>query len=447
MRIVNTSEMIDKAKFNGFFKTIVAICMITTLCDGFDINIFGLIIPTLMKDWHIGPAHIGMLASWGMFGMIFGSMVFGPLADSIGKRRSILIGTAGYIIFTVACGFTYTTTAMAICRFIAGFCLAGIFPLAVAYTSEYSPKPIRSRLTVWVTSGMASGTVVAALVGIALIGPYGWRAMFYASGVMVILLIAQYFLPESISYLKRKGQNQQIAAILVRIDPEFKPSNEDEYQLEKKDPGKGTLSNLFTHGFAKNTILFWCMMAVSYVFIYGVLMWLPKLMTMKGFSITGSLFFTMTWNLGFLLGIPLYGYLQDKLGGKRTLQIGWIAEAILVSFIGFLNAPVALAIVLFLTGACQHGVSGVAGSYLAQSYPASFRATGTTWGYAMGRIGGTAGPMIGGFLLARNLPVTQNLMFFAMFPIIGVIFASFTTDFFRKQLAEQAAQTVGHAAR
>jgi len=439
MRIINTSEMIDKAKFNGFFKSIVAICMITTLCDGFDINIFGLIIPTLMKDWKIGPAQIGILASWGMFGMIFGSMVFGPLADAIGKRKSILLGTFGYVLFTCACGFTYTTTAMAIFRFIAGFCLAGIYPLAVAFTSEYSPKPIRSRLTVWVTSGMASGTVIAALVGIAIIGPYGWRSMFYASGLIVLLLIAQWFMPESIAFLKKKGQNDQIAKILVRIDPDFKPSSDDEYQLEKKAQTKGSFSNLFTGGFAKNTILFWFMMGASYIFIYGVLMWLPKLMTMKGFTLTGSLFFVMTWNLGFLLGIPVFGYLQDKLGGKRTLQIGWILEAILVCFIGLLNAPTALAIVLFLTGACQHGVSGVAGSYLAQSYPTSFRATGTTWGYAMGRIGGTAGPMIGGFLLARQLPVTQNLMFFAMFPIIGMIFASFTTDFFKVQKEQAAA--------
>jgi AAHS family benzoate transporter-like MFS transporter len=417
----------------------MAICFITTICDGFDINIFGLIIPTFMKEWHIGPAQVGLLGSWGMFGMIFGSMVFGPLADTIGKKHSILIGTAGYVIFTVACGFVHTISTFAVYRFLAGFCLAGIYPLAVAFTSEYSPKPIRSRLTVWVTSGMAVGTVIAALVGIAVIGPYGWRAMFYISGIMILLLIGQSYLPESISYLKRKGQNKEIGAILTRIDPEFKPSDQDEYQLAQKDTGKGTLGNLFTHGFAKNTILFWFMMATSYVFIYGVLMWLPKLMTLKGYSIKSSLFFTMTWNLGFLLGIPLYGYLSDKLGGKRTLQIGWIAEAILVSVIGFLNGWIALTVFLFLTGACQHGVSGAAGSYLAQSYPNSFRATGTTWGYAMGRIGGTAGPMIGGLLLARNLPVSSNLMFFAMFPIIGVIFVSFTTDFFKDKGAPLSA--------
>jgi len=427
--------MIDKAKFNGFFKNSVAICLITTICDGFDINIFGLIIPTLMKDWNIGPAQIGILGSWGMFGMIFGSLFFGPLADKIGKKLSIMIGTGIYVLFTVMCGFASTVQEFAIYRFIAGFALAGVFPLAVAFTSEFSPKPIRSRLTVWVTSGMAVGTVIAALVGMVVIAPYGWRAMFYFSAVMVLLLIAQYNLPESLSFLKQKGKNAEIGRILEKIEPTFKATAEDDYQLDAKDPGKGNVLSLFADGMGKNTILFWLIMVSNYIFIYGVLMWLPKLMTMLGWSLNASLFFTMTWNLGFVLGIPLSGYLQDTYGGKRTLQIGLVVLAALVSCIGFLPNPYMLAICLFLTGAAQHGLSGVVGSYIAQSYPPSFRGTGTTWGYGAGRIGGTAGPIIGGMLVAMNLSVGYNLMFFAMFPIFSAIVVSFTTDFFKKDIS------------
>jgi len=427
--------MIDNAKFNGFFKLVVAICLLTTISDGFDINIFGLIIPNLMKDWHLAPQNVGYLGSAGMFGMIFGSLVFGPLADSIGKKHSIIIGTTVYVIFTVACGFVHTLQQFAIFRFIAGFGLAGVFPLAVAFTSEFSPKPIRSRLTVWVTSGMAVGTVIAALIGLVVISPKNlasWHSMFYVSAFIFIVVLLQFGLPESVAYLKKKNKNEQIGRILERIDPSFKATAEDDYQLEAKDPGKGNLSSLFTNGYAKNTILFWLFMASSYIFIYGVLMWLPKLMTLKGYSVKGGLFFTMVWNLGFILGIPLFGYLSDKMGGKRTIQIGWVCLAILVTILGFSNGYMALTVILFLTGACQHGVSGAAGSYLAQSYPASFRATGTTWGYGLGRIGGTLGPIIGGYLLAKHWPVGYNLMFFAMFPLLAAIIASFTTDFFKK---------------
>nr|WP_320131303.1 MFS transporter [uncultured Holophaga sp.] len=409
--------------------------MATTICDGFDVNIFGLIIPSLMKDWQLQPAHVGLLASWGMFGMIFGSLAFGPLADAIGKKRAIMAGTATYVVLTVACGFVHSFTSFAVLRFLAGFALAGVFPLAGVIASEFSPKEIRSRVTVWSTSGMAIGTVIAAIIGIALIGPYGWRSMFYVSALGILLLVAQSFLPESLAFLKRTGRSAQLGRTLQQMDPAFTPQRDDDYVLTKKDPGKGSVANLFKDGFARNTILFWLMFLSSYIFIYGVLIWLPKLMIMKGFSIRGGLFFTMTWNLGFILGIPLFGWLQDRFGGKRTLQVCWVILAVLISILGFVSNPYLLTIVLFLTGACQHGCSGTLGSYVTQSYPASFRGTGATWAYGLGRIGGTIGPMIGGLLVARKLPVGLNMMFFGIFLIIGALLASFTTDFFSKKTA------------
>ena len=442
MREVLVNPLIDNAKFNRFFKGVLAICMLTTICDGFDVNLFSMVIPSLMKDWHLLPVATGTLASWGMFGMIFGSLFFGPFADAIGKKRAILIGTTGYVILTTACGFATNVSNFAVLRFFAGFCLAGVYPLAVAFTSEYSPKQIRSRLTVWTTSGMAIGPIIAGLIGIAIIVPLGWRWMFYVTGVMILLLIAQAFLPESVAFLKKTGQRERIANTLEKIEPTFKATAEDDYKLAATATGKGNLGNLFTGGYARNTIIFWCMMVCSYIFIYGVLMWLPKLMTLKGFSIKFGLFFTLVWNLGFILGIPLFGYLQDKFGGKRTLQVGWVVAAILVSCIGFQNDFYVLAVLIFLTGACQHGVSGVAGSYIAQSYPIHFRATGTTWGYGCGRIGGTLGPIIGGYLVAMKLPVGYNLMCFGSVIFVAAIIVSFSKDFSRQKTAVDQPQTV-----
>jgi AAHS family benzoate transporter-like MFS transporter len=440
MREVLVNPLIDNARFNRFFKGVLAICLVTTICDGFSINMFGLVIPSLMKEWHLPPMAAGTLASWGMFGMAFGSLAFGPLADAIGKKKAILIGTLGFVVFTASCGFVNTVSTFAVLRFLAGCCLGSVYPLAVAFTSEYSPKRIRSRVTVWTTSGMAIGTLLAALLGIAVIVPLGWRWMFYVTGVMILLLIAQAFLPESVAFLKKTGQKERIARTLEKMDPSFKATAEDDYKLVATTTGKGNLSNLFKDGYARNTILFWFVMAFSYIFIFGVMMWLPKLMTLKGFSIKFSLFFTLVWNLGFILGIPLFGYAQDKIGGKRTLQIGWVILAILTASIGFMNNYWVLTVLLFLTGACQHGASGVSGSYVAQSYPIHFRASGTTWGFGCGRIGGILGPMIGGYLLSMKLSAGVNLMFYGVVILLGAIVVSFTKDFFHQKPAAQPLQ-------
>ena len=434
MREVLVKSLIDNAKFNRFFKGVLAICTLTVICDGFNINMFGLVIPSLMKDWHLPPVAAGTLATWGMFGMAFGAFFFGPLADAIGKKKAIMIGTLGYVVFTFACGFATGFTIFAVLRCLAGVCLGSVYALCVAFTSEFSPKAIRSRVTVWTTSGMAIGTLFAASIAIVIVVPLGWRWMFYVTGVMIFLLIFQAFLPESIAHLKKAGRKEQIAKTLEKMDPTFKATAEDDYKLAATT-GKGSVSSLFTDGYARNTILFWIVMVFSYIFIFGIMMWLPRLMTLKGFSIKFSLFFTLVWNLGFVLGIPLFGYLQDKFGGKRTLQIGWVILAILTASIGFMNSYGVLTVLLFFTGACQHGLSGVSGSYVAQSYPIHFRATGTTWGFGCGRIGGMLGPMIGGYLLAMKLPAAYNLMFYGCIIFVAAIIVSFTKDFFHQKPA------------
>jgi AAHS family benzoate transporter-like MFS transporter len=195
MRQVIVNKVIGESKYNSFFNYIFIITLLTTISEGFDINVFGLVVPSLAKDWGLTPIQTGFLGSAGLAGMIIGSLLMGPLADKIGKAKALMIATGIYCVFTIAVGFAVNYNNFALFRFIAGIGLAGAFPVAVAFVSEYSPVKIRSRLTVWVTSGMAFGTVVAVLTGLALLAPYGWRSMFYVAAVPLVFIIFQAFLP------------------------------------------------------------------------------------------------------------------------------------------------------------------------------------------------------------------------------------------------------------
>ena len=431
MRQVFVNQIIGEGKFNKYFRFVFTVCLLTAIADGFDINVFGLVVPSLSKDWHLTPVMIGMLGSIGLTGMIFGSLVLGPIADKFGKAKALMLATFVYGVFTVGVGFSQTYTQFAVCRFIAGVGLAGAFPVVVAYVSEYSPKAIRSRLTVWTTSGMAVGTVIAALLATEILPTYGWRGMFFLAAIPLLLLIFQYRMPESMAYYIYKGQNDKIAKVLVAANPAFNPHKDDSYQLDNSNRGKVSLASLFSNGLAKNTIIFWIMMFFNYIFIYGVLTWLTQLLKLQGWSIGWSLFFTLIWNLGFVLGIPLCGWLQDKFGGKRTLSIGLLVLSALVfiaSAVGGNKDALTLGIVLFLNGAAQHGLSGVAGSYIAQSYPIAFRGTGTGMGYGVGRIGGAVGPMVAAVLLTYGFSGSMTLRVFACIPIISAIAISLSTD-------------------
>jgi len=430
MRSVIVNQIIGDGRFNRFFNYIFIIAMLTTITEGFDINVFGLIIPSLIEDWHLTEPQVGMLGSFGMAGMIFGSLLLGPLADKIGKAKGLMVATAIYCIFTFSVGFSTGYNYFAIFRFIAGVGLAGAFPIAVAYISEYSPRKIRGRLTVWVTCGMALGTVVAVLVSLWLLPAYGWRMMFYVTAIPLLLLIFQYFLPESMSFLIKKGQNDMIAKILSKANSDFTPSKDDQYQYDAFHAGKVSLASLFRSGLGKNTIIFWAMMFFNYIYIYAVTTWITHLMKIQGYSLTLSLTFSLLYNAGFILGIPVCGGLQDMLGGKKVLSFGLIIMAIITLIDSQIGAyPVPLGIFLFLTGASQHGLAGVAGSHIAQSYPLTFRGLGTGWGYGIGRFGGVCGPMLGGLLLGSQFSASATLMVFACIPIVSAIIIFFSTDY------------------
>ncbi|SDE71220.1 MFS transporter [Sporomusa acidovorans] len=428
MRSVFINEVIDQSRFNKFYRNIIVICMLTSIFDGFDLNCFSLVIPSLMADWHLSPVQVGWLGSYGFAGMILGSFAFGPIAEWIGRKRAIIAATTIYCIFTVAVGFARGVTEFAVYRFIAGMGLAGAFPLVVAFTSEYSPKPIRSRLVVWVTSGQAIGTVVATLVGLALLAEYGWRVMFYVAAVPLLVVIWQCFLPESLAYYLKTGKKEKIAQVLVKANPEFALTAEDDYKLTCQHAGKDHPIALFKAGEAKNTILLWIMMIANYVFTFGIVVWLPKLMTLQGWSLNFSLWFTLVWNAGFVVGIPLSGWAQDKFGGRRTLLAIMVMIAAFTSILGTITTPMLLSVMVFFTGACQHAMMGVSGSYIAQNYSLTIRATGTTWGYGVGRIGGIIGPMVGGVLLANQISVPMNFIVFACVPLVSALAVMLTTD-------------------
>ena len=438
-RSVVVNDVIDNARFNSFFGTSFAICLATFICDGFDINVFGLVVPVLMKDMKLSPAQVGLLGSYGMAGMIFGAFLFGMLADRIGRKRTVIFGTLIYCVFTGIVGFTRTPFEFGICRFVAGFGLAGLVPVLIATVSEYSPRRIRATLITFLTSGMAFGTVIAVLVSMALLVQYGWRVIFYVTFIPLILVPLQVrFLPDSMSLLMKQGKKEEIGNTLKRANPDFTPTPEDKYEFNVFNKGKASIASLFQDGFAKNTILFCVMLFVNYCFIYGFLVWLPKLMTLQGWSVSFSLWFALTYNFGFVLGIPVYGWAADKYGSKKVLIVGLVVTGVLMCLFSTLHNAVLMSFMLFITGAAQHGMQGAVSSYVSQSYPLSFRSTGMGFAWALGRFGGTMGPIVGGLLLTYKVSVPMNFVTFGCLPFVSAIAVLLTTDYTFSRKSEGA---------
>lgn len=217
MRNIDVHEVIDNARFNRFHWMVLFWCALIIIFDGYDLVIYGVVLPMLMKEWGLSPLEAGALGSYALFGMMFGALFFGPLSDTIGRKKAIAICVMLFSGFTVLNGFASNPVQFGICRFIAGLGIGGVMPNVVALMNEYAPKKIRSTLVAIMFSGYSVGGMLSAGLGIVLIPSFGWQSVFYVAVLPLLLLpLVMYFLPESVGFMLRRGRHEEARNVLAR---------------------------------------------------------------------------------------------------------------------------------------------------------------------------------------------------------------------------------------
>ena len=83
-------------KFHGMLLFLGALLM---LFDGFDLTIYGAVVPTIMEEWGISAVQAGMYGSYALFGMMFGALIFGTLADKLGRKKIMMICVLIFSVF------------------------------------------------------------------------------------------------------------------------------------------------------------------------------------------------------------------------------------------------------------------------------------------------------------------------------------------------------------
>lgn len=415
MRAIDVHQIIDNARFNRFHWTVVALCALLLIFDGYDLFIFGVVLPAIMREWGLTPLQAGALGSYALFGMMFGALAFGTLADKIGRKKGIAICFTLFSAATLVNGFASNPTEFGICRFIAGLGCGGLMPNAVALMSEYAPKRLRSTLVAVMFSGYSLGGMLAAGVGIYMLPAYGWQSMFFAAAVPLLLLpLILWWLPESVGFLVRDGQTAKARGIIDRIDPELSLGEADTLHIsDTKGRGVGVLE-LFRDGRTVRTLSLWVAFFCCLLMVYALSSWLPKLMASAGYSLGSSLSFLLVLNFGGMAGAILGGWLGDRLNLGKVMVVFFIAAAVSISLLGFKSAPAVLYLLIFVAGATTIGTQILLYAGTAQFYGLSIRSTGLGWASGIGRNGAILGPLLGGALMGVNLPLQLNFIAFAV---------------------------------
>lgn len=423
MRQIDVHKLADDARFNGFHGLVLFWCALIIIFDGYDLAVVGIALPSIMKDLRVDPTRAGFMVSSALFGMVFGAIFLGTLADRIGRRKAIAICIALFSIFTAAAGLTRDPVTFSIVRFLAGLGIGGVMPNVVAHMTEYAPKKIRATLVTLMFSGYAVGGIIAAILGKGLIETYGWPSVFFAAGLPVLLIpLILKSMPESMPFLLAKGRHDELKVIAARLEPSYRPAASDRLTVPAEDKADSApIKHLFKEGRGFSTVMFWLAFFMCLFMVYALSSWLTKLMAGAGYSLGSALTFVLVLNVGAVIGAVGGGWLADKFHIKYVLAAMYALAAVSITLLGQPMPTAALFFVVGLAGASTIGTQIVANAYTGQFYPMAVRSTGLGLALGIGRTGAILAPIVIGILVGMKLPLQQNFIAIAIPAVLGMI--------------------------
>ncbi|MFG1816121.1 MFS transporter [Kribbella sp. NPDC049174] len=418
---------------------VVAICFVTIVFDGYDLIVYGAVVPSLLKnpDWQLTAGQAGAIGSYALTGMVIGTLCVGALTDIVGRRRIMF---ASIIWFSLAMGATALAPSpevFGILRFVTGLGLGGVVPTAIALTVEYAPPHRRNFNNALMFSGFSLGGVLAAVLAINLVPTQGFRIMFLIgmAPLVLVLPLAWKYLPESVSFLQARGRHDEAAALAAKYGVQPEPA-----AAETSSKGSA-LAVLFGRRYLAATILFGLASFFGLLLVYGLNTWLPQIMRQAGYPLGSSLRFLLVMNLGAIVGALVASTLADRLGSKVVTTVAFALAAFSIYTLSVNPSSVALYLLIAIAGLGTVGTQILVNGYVATHYPAGSRATALGWSLGVGRLGAIVGPLFGGWVLDSGLSLDWNFYGFAVPAVLGALVIAAVPRTGRERQPETALST------
>ncbi|CKE83177.1 major facilitator family protein [Streptococcus pneumoniae] len=363
------------------------------LFDAMDVGMLSFVMVALQKDWGLSTQEMGWIGSINSIGMAVGALVFGILSDKIG-RKSVFIITL--LLFSIGSGLTALTTTLAmflVLRFLIGMGLGGELPVASTLVSESVEAHERGKIVVLLESFWAGGWLIAALISYFVIPKYGWEVAMILSAVPALYaLYLRWNLPDS---------------------PRFQ-------KVEKRPSVIENIKSVWSGEYRKATIMLWILWFSVVFSYYGMFLWLPSVMVLKGFSLIKSFQYVLIMTLAQLPGYFTAAWFIERLGRKFVLVTYLIGTACSAYLFGVAESLTVLIVAGMLLSFFNLGAWGALYAYTPEQYPTVIRGTGAGMAAAFGRIGGILGPLLVGYLVALQASLSLIFTIFCGSILIGV---------------------------
>ena len=400
----NVQDVIDNTPMGIKRWSIVVLCFVIALLDGFDTQAIAFIGPAIAEDFGLQATDMTWVITASTVGMCVGAMSLGTFGDRIGRKKTILLALALFGVFSLAGAFAQSLEQIVILRFLIGLGMGGATPALLALTAEYSPKSRRGTFMTLVLLGLPGGALLGGLVAAAWLPVMGWRGIFLAGGVLplAMVLVCSKILSESPIFLAAKGtsaadaQARQIMASISGspVSPDAVLATND--KMEERS----SVAALFSAKYRMVTIAVFATYLLNWIAWFLLLLWMPTALKMLGLAGSQAAMGTVTVNGAFILfAIPL-SIILPKVNPRKLLLVMFAAGIVIALGLGLAGSNFALVFVLI--GLAGFGIGGqqLALNYLiANAYPTQLRATATGWGIGIGRLGSIVGSALGGVIL------------------------------------------------
>jgi len=364
--------------------------------DAMDVGILSFVLAALAVDWGLTSGQVGLIGSVNSIGMMVGAFFFGIMADRVGRKNVFIITL---LLFSVGSGlsaFTTTLGAFLVLRFLIGMGLGGELPVASTLVSESVEAKERGKIVVLLESFWAAGWILAALIAYFVIPDYGWEAAMLLCAIPAFYaLYLRLKLPDSPQFIKAKKRKRH--TIVQQITMVWAPK------------------------YRRQTIMLWILWFCVVFSYYGMFLWLPSVMVMKGFDLIQSFKYVLIMTLAQLPGYFTVAWLIERAGRKMVLIVYLIGTALSAYFFGAADSVSMLLIFGALLSFFNLGAWGALYAYTPEQYPGIIRGTGAGMAASAGRLGGIFGPMLVGTLVAQNYQTSSIFLVFCITILIGAL--------------------------
>lgn len=374
--------------------------------DAFDFLLYNFTIVTLIKEWGLTTTETGLVASSTVIASALGGVLFGWIADRIGRMKALTMTILLYSLATGACGLSQNIWQLMAARLLVGLGMGGEWSAGAALISETWPKEHRGKAMSIMQSGYAVGGLVAAFIAGPIIQTYGWRILFVI-GILPAVMVY---------WIRRHVEEPAIW------------KNQNLEQTTGNTGSSVSILEIFRGNLLKVTVIGSLFCIVGLGASYPISIWLPAYLGTPvakggaGLPIVQSSLYVMPYYIGSILGYWVFGFLSDTIGRKRSFALYFVVAAVaipacllagtenLVLFFGLLT----------LVGFVAVGFYGGFGAVLAELYPTHVRGTGQGFCYNLAR-GIAAFAITGAGALANSMGIGKALMYSGGIFILALI--------------------------